>query len=311
MPDSHRGEASRSTHGGPTGGPGTAVPPAAAPPPAAEPPASAPPAATLRAAEPPAAEPQPLRRVEIVPLGAAAETANVLRIAALIVFATWVYIADTGGAGGGGSATPDLAAASAQTGGAGGAVPAAGASRDLMPYQRLFISLGGAEQRMFRELQEGLLEAENVRGAARGGGQWPAPAVLAAQGVPPFADAAAPGRPRYRWEMRHDGLYVGYLGEAAAAAAPAFLVVVQEPDPRAPADPAAPPAGAPNDEVHHRLADGTVLHVGIWMHTAAPAAPAGAAGAAGAAGDTGDMGDALLAAPYARGWTQLLAGTGR
>ncbi len=291
MPDSHRGESGRFTHDGPTGGPGSAEPPAAVP---------------------PAAAPPPLRRVEIVPLGAAAETANVLRIAALIVFATWVYIADTGGAGGGGSATPDLAAARAQAAGAGGAVPAAGAARDLMPYQRLFVSLGGAEQRMFRELQEGLLEAENLRGAARGGGQWPAPAVLAAQGVPPFADAAAPGRPRYRWEMRHDGLYVGYLGEAPAGAAPAFLLLVQEPDPRAPADPAAPPPGAPNDEVHHRLADGTVLHVGIWMHPAAPAGSAGAARAtAGDAGDAGEKGDALLAAPYARGWTQLLAGTGR
>jgi hypothetical protein len=253
------------------------------------------------AVAPPNAAPAPqLRSVEIVPPSAAAETANVLRVAALIVLASWIYIADTGR-----DITADLSPASAQAAAATGVAPGNGVARDLMPYQRLFISLGSSEQRMFRELQEGLLEAENARGSARGGGggggQWPAPAVLAAQGVPPFADAADPRHPRYRWEMRHDGLYVGYLGEAAEAGAPAYLLLVQEPDPQAPADPAAPPAGAPNDEVHHRLADGTVLHVGIWMHAAGPSGPAAA----------GYAGDALLAAPYARGWTQLLAGTAR
>jgi hypothetical protein len=262
------------------------------------------PAGESGAAEPATAVAPSLRSVEVVPPGTTAETANVLRLAALIVLATWIYIAGTGtdigtGGDGGGSVAPDLAPVGGQTANA-------GAARDLMPYQKLFITLGSDEQRMFRELQEGLLEAENVRGSVRGGGQWPAPAALAALGVPPFADAAAPRRHRYRWEMRHDGLFVGYLG-AAEAGAPAFLLLVQEPDPRAPPDPAAPPAGAPNapnppnppnDEVHHRLADGTVLHVGIWMHAA------GQSGAAAAGYD----GDALLAAPYARGWTQVLVG---
>jgi hypothetical protein len=259
----------------------------------------------------------PAKRADILPPSTGGETANVLRAAAFVVAATWIYIANAGGAGGAwGAGGVGGTAGAGGTGGAPGgtAAPvAAGAARDLMPYQRLFASLGGAEQRMFRELQEGLLEAENVRGAvpagrarqgrreSPGGGGWPAPEQLAAQGVPPFADVALPHAPRYRWTMRRAGLAVGYLGEAADGGAPAWLLLVQEPDPLAPADPAAPPPGAPNDEVHHRLPDGTVLHVGVWMH------PPRGAGAAVAGYDD----DTALAAPYARGWTQLLSSAPR
>ena len=78
-----------------------------------------------------------------------------------------------------------------------------------------------------------------------------------------------------------------------------FLLLIQEPDPLAP-DASAPPAGAPipaTDEVHQRLADGTLLHVSTWMR-AGSAAPAAAP-------------PGVLAMPAEVGWTQILAGAGR
>jgi hypothetical protein len=249
-----------------------------------------------------APSPQALHTVEIRPPSARAETWNVLRAGALIVLATWIYIADTAG-----GASPSAAAGAATSAAAGRA-----AARDLMPYQRLFPSLDGAQQLMFRELREGLLEAENLRSATR---RWPPPAALAGRGIPPFADVPASRRHTYRWELRQEGLYVNYLGVPADARAPAFLLLVQEPDPRAPADPAAPPPGAPDDEVHHRLADGTVLHVSIWMRAGgrfgAPAAPGLPVAAPVAAGAAAAPAAAVIMVPYAEGWTQLLAGGGQ
>ena len=48
---------------------------------------------------------------------------------------------------------------------------------------------------MFRELQEGVREAENGRAADK---RWPAVETLAAQGIPPFASDAV-AKPVYRW----------------------------------------------------------------------------------------------------------------
>ena len=237
-----------------------------------------------------------LRSVEIRPPSARAETWNVLRVAALIVLATWIYLADTAAPrrapapGGGGRAAGGT--------GTGSGLPApggdAGGARDLMPYQRLFRTLDGEDQRLFRELQEGLLEAENVRATAH---RWPPPAALAAQGIPPFAAAPARGgRRAYRWQLRQDGVYVNYLGLAADRRDPAFLLLVQEPDPQA------PPAGAPGqpiqpgDEIHHRLQDGTILHVSTWMLRP------------GASGAAARGGGGVIAEPFAQGWTQLLIG---
>jgi len=270
----------------------------------------------------PSASQPAVRSVEIEPPSARAETWNVLRAAALIALATWIYVADTTVPAGAGAAATQGAAGPAATNGAeAGAAAASGAgvdTRDLLPYQRLFRTLDGEDQRLFRELQEGLLEAENVRSSARA---WPAPAALAAQGVPPFADLPGRGGRRdYRWLLRQQGPVVNYLGLAGDARDPSFLLLVLEPDPLAPAAGLAPPAAAgppgggagavggvlaqATDEVHHRLADGTLLHVSIWMR-AAPAAAAGAVAAP--AGD--DPG--LMAEPYTRGWVQLLAGTAR
>jgi hypothetical protein len=239
------------------------------------------------------------RTVEIRPPSARAETWNVLRAGALIVLATWIYLADTARsgpvAGGGGEPAGSVA------GGGAGASMTSRAGRDLMPYQRLFQTLNSEGQLMFRELREGLLEAANARSAER---RWPAPAALAARGIPPFAGTPGPHRPSYRWQLRQEGLYVNYLGEPAGGGAPAFLLLVQEPDPLAPADPAAPPPDAPDDEVHHRLADGTVLHVSIWMRASPGFARA-------AAGPDAAPAAAVIAVPYAEGWTQLLAGGGQ
>ena len=60
-------------------------------------------------------------------------------------------------------------------------------------------------------------------------------------------------------------------------------------------------AGQATDEVHHRLADGTLLHVSTWMRAGGPAGVAGGAG-----GDPG-----VIAEPFARGWVQLLVGATR
>ncbi|HYL05043.1 MAG TPA: hypothetical protein VE075_03335 [Thermoanaerobaculia bacterium] len=296
----------------------------------------------------PSASQPAVRTVEIAPPSARTETWNVLRAAALIALVTWIYIADTTAPSGGSTAAAGAGVAAASSTAADAAAaswpaaPGSGAgvaARDLLPYQRLFRTLGGEDQRLFRELQEGLIEAENVRSAAH---RWPAAAALAAEGVPPFADAAGRGgRRNYRWQLRQEGPIVNYLGIPGDARDPAFLVLVQEPDPAAPAVGETPPAAAgqtsggprpaaggvlaqATDEVHHRLADGTLLHVSIWMR-AAPAAPAASAAptapavpvtsaaaapiarevAAPALSD--DPG--LTAEPYARGWVQLLVGT--
>jgi hypothetical protein len=273
----------------------------------------------------PSANQQVVRGVEIRPPSARAETWNVLRVAALIVLATWIYLAGTaeprrgadagwlraasagaaggGGGGGGGAAAAPPGGSPAWSGAAAaggvGAVAGGGAgTRDLMPYQRLFRSLGGEDQRLFRELQEGLLEAENVRSSTR---RWPAPAALGSQGIPPFAGGPGRGGRRlYRWELLQEGPYVNYLGLPSDRRDPAFLLLVQEPDPQAlaagpaPAAPAALAPLSPNDEMHHRLPDGTILHVSTWMRPPGPGAA--------------DAGGRVIVEPYLLGWSQLLVG---
>jgi hypothetical protein len=272
-----------------------------------------------------------VRTVEIVPPSARAETWNVLRAAALIVLATWIYIADTAAPAGSGAAGATASAATPgwrTVSGAGGRGD--GETRDLMPYQRLFRGLGGDDQRLFRELQEGLLEAENVRSSTR---RWPAPGTLAALGIPPFADAAGRGGRRlYRWQLRQEGPIVNYLGLPADRRDPPFLLLVQEPDPGAPGEGSLPggqaggagpaqraraivgvagaAAAQATDEVHHRLADGTLLHVSVWLREAPAAGGSGAVGPSAVADDPGrDPG--VIAVPYARGWTQVLVGATR
>jgi hypothetical protein len=196
--------------------------------------------------------------MEIKPPSARREAASVLRLAAVILAATWIYLANTTAPKAGATAGPSLDS-----------------------FQKLFRDLSPAEQRQFRALREGLLEIENLRSST---GAWPAPAVLAEQGIPPFAPDPI-SKETYRWSSYHEGILVNYLGLPASPGGQAFLLLIQEPTP------GAPPDRAPSDEAHHRLLNGDVLHVSVWMH-----------------GDGAKVPAAFVGLPEADGWTQLLAG---
>jgi hypothetical protein len=200
-----------------------------------------------------------IRTVEVLPPSRRRETYLVLGVAAAIFFGALLMIAPGSGYSG------------SENG------PRVG---DLLPFQVLFRDAPPPVQRMYREMQEGLLEAESRRVATK---VWPAVGTLAAQGIPPFALT----RPPYRWSLAQDGVFVNYVGLPEPDGL-AFLALVQEPDPNA--IDAAPAALL--DEVHHRLADGTLLHVSIWFRAAAAAVPA----------------DRPLTQPAASGWTQVLVG---
>ena len=152
----------------------------------------------------------------------------------------------------------------------------------LLPYQKLVRDAAPAEQRTFRELQEGLLEAERLRALT---GQWPDVPTLAAEGVPPFA--ADPTRKiHYNWTSIRQDWVTNYLGVPADSRELAWVLVILEPEPGALPDP------APNDETHHRLPDGTTLHVSIWNMPE----------------EKRRSGLAALRLPQNEGWTNLLIG---
>jgi len=197
-------------------------------------------------------------RVEVQPPSARAELGNVLRFAMVVAIGVWMYLATDSGTFGGGS--PD--------------------KRQLLPFQALIQDRPATEQRMFRELQEGLLEAERRR-ADRG--TWPAVSSLAGDGIPPFALDPTAKEGRYDWHLLASGTLVNYLGLPQRPDAPAWLLVVQEPEPGAPPDPAR------EDEEHHRLITGVMLHVSTWVRTDARV-PTRAS-----------------RTPQAEGWTQLYA----
>jgi hypothetical protein len=194
-----------------------------------------------------------IRRVRIEPLSMRTELGNVMRLAMAIVIGVWLYLASA--LGGDGTA-----------------------QRNLLPFQALIETRTSAEQRMFREIQEGLLEAEARRSTT---GAWPAVAALAAEGVPPFAaDPTTTGT--YRWRLDRAGMSITYLGIPNQPGMPAWLLLVQEPEPGAPPDP------AKEDEEHHRLIDGTKLHVSTWLHP-----------------DGNRVASGFVRLPQANGWTQL------
>jgi hypothetical protein len=173
------------------------------------------------------------RRVEIRPPSVRSETVNVLRCAGAIVLVVAVYLLRP---------ASDVARENR-------------AERNLLPYQTLVQDVPSTEQRIFRELQEGLLEAERLRSTS---GKWPEVPALSADGIPPFApDPTAKGA-SYHWRVLNQGVFTNYLGIPSTADAPAWLLVIREPEL------GSAPDLAPNDEEHHRLTDGTVLHVSIW-----------------------------------------------
>ena len=208
------------------------------------------------------------RSVAIRPPSAATEAAFVLQAAAVILIVTWLYLANT---------TPNAA----RSRGANDPSLDIAAAADVSS-QKLFRDLNPHDQRMFRAMHEGLLEAENNRSA---NGTWPAPAALAQQGIAPFAPNRI-AQDQYVWTLQRDSNVVNYVGRPADARLPAFLILILEPTPGAPADP------APVDEQHHQLANGDKLHVSLWLHP-----------------DGGKVPDELVPLPDARGWTKLVTGT--
>ncbi len=156
-----------------------------------------------------------------------------------------------------------------------------GAGGSLLPYQMLVRDLVASDQAVFEHLRQGLLQAETARAST---GQWPDAAIVTRLQVATTSTDASISLPPYRWTRSQQNIVVNYLGlpEGDVSAA-AWLLRVREPDPLAPGDP------APNDEEHHRLPDGTVLHVSIWTHRFG-----------------GQMKPDFFANPENTGWTQLL-----
>ena len=150
--------------------------------------------------------------------------------------------------------------ASAETYAAGGAAKSAPS-----PFEVRFQQLSNANQRIYREVQEGVLEAERVRSST---GRWPGADELASDGVAPFAPDPI-DRARHTWITVRGGTAVNYVGTEAGGREALWMLAV-EPDPGTPKDPT-----APVDEVHHRLADGTMIHVTVWLGP--PPAPGAAA----------------------------------
>jgi len=203
------------------------------------------------------------RTVIIRPPSVRVETLNVLKAAAAIVVIVAAYLF-----------RPSLGDQSAI------------ANREspigLLPYQRLIRDAPATEQRIFRELQEGLLEAEGLRAAT---GHWPDVSTLSAEGIPPFAPDPTQ-KIAYKWTSVRQDWVTNYLGVPSDPSVPAWVLVILEPEPGAPPDP------APNDETHHRLPDGTTLHVSVWNM------PEGKR----------RSGLAALRLPQNAGWTNLLVG---
>jgi len=157
------------------------------------------------------------------------------------------------------------------------ALRVSGNSRDsqknLLPYQVLARSLPDSEQQIFSALRRGLLDAEAERSRLS---RWPEPSLLADRGIAPFADSD------FQWQQFQAGKTVNYLGLPVDPSASAWLLVVQEPEPNMPPDP------APLDDEHHRLPDGTTMHIYVWMHRYG-----------------GRVTPAFIAQPQGEGWTQV------
>jgi hypothetical protein len=198
------------------------------------------------------------RRMEIRPLSARAELGNVVRFSMVVVVAVWMYLA-----------TDSATFRDVRT-----------AKQNLLPFQALVQDRPATEQRVFRELQEGLLEAELKR-ADTGG--WPPVAQLAADGIPPFALDPTARDGSYDWRLMSSGIYINYLGLPKKSGGPAWLVLVLEPEP------GVPPDAAREDEEHHRLITGEMLHVSTWVRADAR------------------IPSRIVRAPQAEGWTQLYA----
>ncbi len=139
-----------------------------------------------------------------------------------------------------------------------GRIERGGEELGLFPFQLPFGELSQSDQRMYRQLREGIAELVRYRSMD---GAWPPVALLESAGVPPFAehplDAGA-----YHWSLRLEGRSIRYLGSAAPGRS-SFLVTIAEPDPRAPD--VTHLGMKALDELHRRLDDGTILDLGVWL----------------------------------------------
>jgi hypothetical protein len=118
-------------------------------------------------------------------------------------------------------------------------------SKGLLPYQTLAATLPESDRQQFLTLRKALLTAESERAKTS---RWPEVASLGLPGDD------------YRWTRFERGFVTNYLGRPRELSQPAWLLEIQEPEPGTAPDP------APNDEEHHRLPDGTTLHVYVWTH---------------------------------------------
>jgi hypothetical protein len=201
------------------------------------------------------------RRVAVELLSTRDELVQIVRVAVAIVLGVWIYLA---------SALGDMSAA----------------RKNLLPYQTVVQNRPESDQRIFRELQEGLLEAERARSVD---GAWPDVKALAEQGIPPFATDPTVKSAMFRWQLLRSGSLVNYLGIPDRPGVPAWLLLVQEPDP------GVPPDQPFEDEEHNRLLDGTMLHVSTWSYA-----------------DGLQASGKIVRLPQAEGWTQIYAiGPGR
>lgn len=165
--------------------------------------------------------------------------------------------------------------------------PTAAQDAKAFPFVRRFADLPAADQRIFTALREGIGEAERRRVRS---GKWPDVEDLAAEGIPPFAPDPI-DRDAMTWVMRSNGRTANYVGVPREGLKRAtFVVILTEPDGSGPAV----PTEVPPDEVHHRLDDGMLLHVAVFVGDALPP-PAGVA----------------LTMSFADGWFQALAGSPR
>lgn len=137
---------------------------------------------------------------------------------------------------------------------------AAGDQVPIAPYEVRFADLETSEQRTFRAVQEGVGEAQRARERS---GRWPTAASLAADAIPPFADDPL-DRAERTWSSSADDAarLVNYVGvPAAGREGSTWIVIITEPDPAA----AALPPTDVTDDRHQSLADGTLVHIGVWL----------------------------------------------
>ncbi len=135
--------------------------------------------------------------------------------------------------------------------------PRAAAADAFLPFERRFSDLDAEGQRLVKNIREGLVEAEARRGKSSA---WPTPDALAAAEIPPFARDPI-DRAGYTWRLAQAKDVVNYVGvPREGSGKESFVVVITEPAPGTPPDPQ-----VQEDEIHHRLATGSMIHVGTWM----------------------------------------------